>query len=129
MSDTTIATFPDHTGADAAVKRLAAAGFDIRSLSILGRGYHTEEKVTGFYGTGDRVRFWGKHGAFWGIRDKIMAALHRSWFDPAKIAVTTQSGKVKLTGKVNTWYERDAASSAAWAAPATTSVENDISEK
>lgn len=66
MSDTTIATFTDHAAADAAVKRLAAAGFDIKNLSILGRGYHTEETVTGFYSTGDRVRLWGKQGAFWG---------------------------------------------------------------
>jgi osmotically-inducible protein OsmY len=61
------------------------------------------------------------------IRDKIMVALDRSWFDPATINVTAQGGKVKLTGKVNSWYERDEAGSAAWAAPGATSVENDIS--
>ncbi len=60
------------------------------------------------------------------IRDKIMVALDRSWFDPATINVTAQGGKVTLTGKVNSWYERDEAGSAAWAAPGTTSVENDI---
>ena len=35
-------------------------------LSIVGQGYHTEEKVVGFYNTGDRISFWGKRGAFWG---------------------------------------------------------------
>ncbi len=60
------------------------------------------------------------------IRDKIMVALDRSWFDPARINVTAQGGKVTLTGKVNSWYERDEAGSTAWAAPGTTSVENDI---
>ena len=60
------------------------------------------------------------------IRDSIMVALDRSWFDPATINVTAQGGKVKLTGKVNSWYERDEAGSTAWAAPGTTSVENDI---
>jgi osmotically-inducible protein OsmY len=60
------------------------------------------------------------------IRDKIMVALDRSWFDPATINVTAQGGKVTLTGKVNSWYERDEAGSTAWAAPGTTSVENDI---
>jgi osmotically-inducible protein OsmY len=60
------------------------------------------------------------------IRDKIMLALDRSWFDPAAIAVTAESGKVKLTGKVHSWSERDEAGSAAWAAPGTTFVENDL---
>ncbi len=61
------------------------------------------------------------------IRDNILVALHRSWFDPATINVTAQGGKVTLTGEVNSWYERDEAGSTAWAAPGTTSVENDIS--
>jgi osmotically-inducible protein OsmY len=61
------------------------------------------------------------------IRDNILVALHRSWFDPATINVTAQGGKVTLTGEVDSWYERDEAGSTAWAAPGTTSVENDIS--
>jgi osmotically-inducible protein OsmY len=60
------------------------------------------------------------------IRDDILAALDRSWFDPATINVSAQGGKVTLTGKVESWYERDEAGSTAWAAPGTTSVENDI---
>jgi osmotically-inducible protein OsmY len=60
------------------------------------------------------------------IKDNIMVALDRSWFDPATINVTAQGGSVKLTGNVHSWYERDEASSTAWAAPGTTSVENDI---
>jgi len=61
------------------------------------------------------------------IRESIIKALDRSWFDPANIDVTARDGNVKLTGKVNFWYERDEAGSAAWAAPGTTSVENNIS--
>lgn len=60
------------------------------------------------------------------IREDIMVALDRSWFDPATINVTANDGKVKLTGNVASWHERDQASSTAWAAPGTTSVENDI---
>ena len=65
-TDATIAVFEDHQGAEAAVKALAAAGFDIKDLSVVGKGYHTDEKVVGFYNLGDRVRFWGTRGAFWG---------------------------------------------------------------
>jgi len=64
--ETTIAVFPDHTGAETAVKALNAAGFDMKNLSVVGKGYHSEEKVIGFYNTGDRVKFWGSRGAFWG---------------------------------------------------------------
>jgi len=61
-----IAVFPDHQGAETAVKKLAEAGIDMQHLSVVGKGFHTDEKVVGFYNTGDRVKFWGKRGAFWG---------------------------------------------------------------
>lgn len=64
--DSVIAVFPDHAAAEAAVKKLTAGGLAMKSLSIVGKGYHTEESVVGFYNTGDRVRFWGGRGAFWG---------------------------------------------------------------
>jgi hypothetical protein len=38
----------------------------MKHFSIVGRGYHTDEAVTGFYSTGDRVKFWGSRGAYWG---------------------------------------------------------------
>jgi hypothetical protein len=34
--------------------------------SIVGKDYHTEEHVVGYYNTGDRMKYWGKLGAFWG---------------------------------------------------------------
>jgi hypothetical protein len=61
-----IAVFADHQGAEAAVKKLADAGIDMKHLSVVGKGFHTDEKVVGFYNTGDRIKFWGKRGAFWG---------------------------------------------------------------
>jgi hypothetical protein len=38
----------------------------MKNLSVVGKGYHSEEKVVGFYNGGDRVKFWGARGAFWG---------------------------------------------------------------
>jgi hypothetical protein len=64
--DTAVAVFANHESAEAAVKQLSAAGFAMKDLSLIGKGYHSEEKVVGFYNTGDRVKFWGKWGAFWG---------------------------------------------------------------
>jgi hypothetical protein len=61
-----IAVFADHKAAEAAIKKLADAKIDMKHLSIVGKGYETDEKVVGFYNTGDRVKFWGKRGAFWG---------------------------------------------------------------
>ena len=65
-TDTVVAVFADHTAAEDAVKKLAAAGFDMKKLSVVGKGYHSDEKVVGFYNMGDRVKFWGTRGAFWG---------------------------------------------------------------
>jgi len=65
-TDSVIAVFPSHEAADIAVKKLGEAGFDIKQLSVVGKGFHSEEKVVGFYNAGDRIKFWGKRGAFWG---------------------------------------------------------------
>jgi hypothetical protein len=61
-----IAAFTDHPAAEAAVKKLADGGIDMKHLSVVGKGCHTDEKVIGFCNTGDRMAFWGKRGAFWG---------------------------------------------------------------
>jgi len=65
-SESVVAVFADHQAAESAVKKLTAAGFEMKNLSVVGKGYHTEEKVVGFYNVGDRVKFWGSRGAFWG---------------------------------------------------------------
>jgi hypothetical protein len=65
-TNTVIAVFADHPAAETAIKKLTSAGFDMKNLSVVGKGYHTDEKVVGFYNTGDRIKFWGTRGAFWG---------------------------------------------------------------
>src|ERR1700733_11091394 len=68
MADTnaTVAVFETHAEADEAVKELQKAGFDMKKLSVVGKDYHTEEHVVGYYNAGDRMKHWGKLGAFWG---------------------------------------------------------------
>jgi hypothetical protein len=63
---TTVAIYATHEQADTAVKALQKSGFDLRKLSIVGKDFRTEEHAIGYYNTGDRVRFWGRTGAFWG---------------------------------------------------------------
>jgi len=64
--ETVIGVFPNHPSAEVAVKSLADAGFEMKNLSLVGKGYHSDEKVMGFYSSGDRIKFWGSRGAFWG---------------------------------------------------------------
>ena len=65
-NNSVVAIFKSHTEAEAAVKELQQSGFDMKKLSIVGRDYHTDEHVVGYYNAGDRMKYWGKMGAFWG---------------------------------------------------------------
>ena len=58
--------FNTHVEAEQAIQSLGRAGFDMKKLSLIGKGYHTEEHPLGFYTTGDRIKTWGGMGAFWG---------------------------------------------------------------
>jgi uncharacterized membrane protein len=65
-TDIAVAIYDSHTEAEAAVKTLERAGFDMKKISIVGRDYHTEEQPLGYFNTGERAMFFGKLGAFWG---------------------------------------------------------------
>ena len=60
------AIYDTHEQAERAVKELQEAGVDMKSLSIVGKDTHTEEHVIGYYTAGDRMKYWGGVGAFWG---------------------------------------------------------------
>lgn len=68
ISDTNsvVAVFETHEQAENAIRKLQKNGFDMKKLSIVGKDYHTEEHVVGYYTTGDRMLYWGKLGALWG---------------------------------------------------------------
>ena len=61
-----VGVFETHTDAEQTVVALQKSGFDVKQLSIVGKDYHTEEQVVGYYNAGDRMKYWGKLGAFWG---------------------------------------------------------------
>ena len=64
--EVTVAICDSHEKAEKVVKELQESGFDMKKLSIVGKDYHEEDKVIGFYNTGDRMKNWGSAGAFWG---------------------------------------------------------------
>jgi len=61
-----VAIYDTHVRAEEAVKELQRRGIDMRTLSIIGKDSHSDEHVVGYYNAGDRMKYWGKTGAFWG---------------------------------------------------------------
>ena len=64
--DSAFFVFETHSAAEEAIRTLGQSGFDLKKLSLVGKGYHSEEHPIGFYTAGDRIRAWGGTGAFWG---------------------------------------------------------------
>jgi hypothetical protein len=65
-NNSVVGVFNGHGQAEAAIKELQKSGYDMKKLSIIGKNYHTEEQVVGYYNLGDRVASWGSAGLFWG---------------------------------------------------------------
>jgi uracil DNA glycosylase len=55
--NTVVAVYGTHPQAEEALRAFQNTGFDMKKLSIVGKDYHTEEHVIGFYNAGDRMRF------------------------------------------------------------------------
>ena len=75
-----VAIYDTHSQAEEAVKNLQKSGMDMKKLSIVGKDYHSEEDVTGYYNTGDRMKYWGKLGALWGAFGDFYSELPSSRF-------------------------------------------------
>ena len=90
-----------------------AAGWDVRGLQ-------------GVVGVSNQITIKPRVNAA-NLSETILHALHGSWFfDPNKVTVTADGGKVKLSGSVHSWHDRQVAADTAWAAPGATAVENNI---
>jgi hypothetical protein len=63
-----------HFQAEQAIQTLMKGGLDASKISLIGKGYHSEEQPVGFYTTGDKVIAWGSNGAFWGSMWGILMA-------------------------------------------------------
>ena len=84
-----VAVFKTHKAAEGAVKLLENNEISLENISVVSKGYHVEEHPIGYYNTGDRVKFWGKEGAFWGSLWGILFGSAFFWipgFGPLAIA-------------------------------------------
>jgi hypothetical protein len=68
MSDqnAVVGIFDSHLLAESAVQDLQHKGMNLKQLSIIGSDKFSNERVVGYYHTGDRMMYWGERGAFWG---------------------------------------------------------------
>jgi len=90
-----VGVFSNHQDAESAVKELQISGFDMKKLSVVGKDYHTEQNVVGYYNTGDRMATWGKYGLFWGW---IWGALFGSAF-----LIIPGIGPIMVGGPLVSW--------------------------
>jgi hypothetical protein len=72
-----IAMFVEHAQVEKALRRLREAGIDFHGVSVVGKGYQTDQNVIGYYSAGDRMKYWGQNDAFW---DGILNVLSGSAF-------------------------------------------------
>lgn len=81
-------------------------------------------KLAGVLGVTNAVKVKPRASAY-DVRQKIKGALERSaQIEADDISITTDGGKVTLSGKVHTWYERNLAERTAWSAAGVTQVED-----
>jgi len=90
-----VAVFSDYSGAENAIRSLKSSGFDITKLSVLGKDFQSEDNVVGIYGTGDRLKYWGKMSAFWGGMWGLLAG--------SAFLIVPGIGPVLIAGPVAAW--------------------------
>ncbi len=83
-------------------------------------------KLQGVKGVSDEIKVKPSVNAY-DVREKIKSAFDRNaQLEAANIIVTADGGKVTLSGKVDTWRDRDLAERTAWSAPGVTQVEDQL---
>ena len=76
FDQTVVASYGNHSSAEAAVRRLSDGGLPINQISIVGRNFETHEDIQGFYRPADAALDGASQGAwFGGIFGLMMGAL------------------------------------------------------
>ncbi len=90
-----VAVYEHHPEAANAVNLLWKNGFSHKELTIIGKGYYSEDNVIGCYTTGDGAKHWGKAGTFWGGVWGLLA--------PSAFFVIPGVGPIAVAGSAVTW--------------------------
>jgi hypothetical protein len=64
--ESVVAIYRSHVDAEAAVRRLAADGLPVETISIIGRNFETHEDIQGFYRPADAALVGASDGAWFG---------------------------------------------------------------
>ena len=65
-NSTVVRVYDPHSEVKATIKELQSSGFEMNKLSIVGKDYHIEKRVSGYDNAGDRMKVWCQFGDFWG---------------------------------------------------------------
>ena len=91
-----VAVCNTHSEVEAAIKELKQAAFNLKKLSIVGKDYHTDKHVVGYYNTGDdHMKYWGT--AIRGIGPVLIAGPLVGWVLGA-LEETVVNGRVTAIG-------------------------------
>ena len=63
--DTVVAVFANTVAAGQALERLRVGGIGPESISVVGRSFHVEERLSGYYSLGEGPRYVGRAQEFW----------------------------------------------------------------
>jgi hypothetical protein len=94
-TDSIVAVLNTPTEAQAIVKELQKAGFDRKKLSMVARDGHAAEHVVGYYNTGDKARYWGELGEFWGSFWRLLVG--------SAVLLVPGIGPVVVVGPLVSW--------------------------
>lgn len=87
--NTCVSIYPTVPAVRQALGKLQDADIDLQQVSIVGRGYHDEERLIGFYTLGQRTSYCGLQSGLWGDLWKLLAGVAFFWvpgFGPFAVA-------------------------------------------
>lgn len=61
-----IAVIDDHQQVKSVLDGLLDSGFNAAQISVVGKDHPDDKHIHGYVTTGEKMKFWGGQGAFWG---------------------------------------------------------------
>lgn len=89
-----VAIYNTYTEAEAAIKEFKRTAFDVKKLSIVGKDYHTDKHVVGYYDTGDCMKYWST--AISGIGQVLIGGTLLRWVFGALEGTVIAGGMTRI---------------------------------